>query len=87
MSGQAVHLVHVAAGYPQCRMVLADGFLVRPFEQAIHRAFGVVVELDLADPEPVGPRVAGVVGDLRDGLRWQLQVSWKSMNRGTAFSL
>jgi selenocysteine lyase/cysteine desulfurase len=35
-SGQAVHLVHVPAGYAQRGVVPADGFLVRPFEQAIH---------------------------------------------------
>jgi hypothetical protein len=40
----------------------ADGFLVRPFQQAIHRAVAVVVELDLADPELVGPCVAGLPG-------------------------
>jgi hypothetical protein len=30
-------------------MVLADGFLVWPFQQAIHLAVRVVVQLDLAD--------------------------------------
>jgi len=66
--------VHVAAGNAEGGVVLADGVLVRPFQQAVHLAFGVVVQLDLADAELVDPAVAGVGGDLRDGLGGQLEV-------------
>src|SRR5262252_3028942 len=73
-SGKAVHLVDVAARHAQGGVVLADGLFVRPVQQAIHLAPRVVVELDLAHTELVGPGVAGVVGDLRDGLGGQLQI-------------
>jgi hypothetical protein len=33
-----------------------------------------VVQLDLAHAELIGPGVAGVIGDLRDGLGRQLQI-------------
>jgi hypothetical protein len=55
-------------------VVLADGVLVRAFEQAVDLAVGVVEELELADAELVGLLVADVVGDLGDRLRGQLQV-------------
>jgi hypothetical protein len=48
-------------------VVVADSRLVRPVGQAVHLALGVVVELDLADAELIGPAAAGVLGDLRDG--------------------
>src|SRR5690242_10962079 len=73
-SGEAVHLVHVTAGNPERGVMLADRVLVRPVQQAVHVAVGVVVELDLAHAELVGLRVAGVLGDLLDRLRGQLQV-------------
>ena len=47
--------MYVTAGDFKRRMVLADGLLVRPFEQAINLALGIVVELDLANPELIGP--------------------------------
>jgi hypothetical protein len=40
-SGQAVHLVHIAAGHAKRGVVLADGVLVGPFEQAVHLAVGL----------------------------------------------
>ena len=80
-SGEAVHLVDVAAGDSQRGVVLADCFLVWAFKQAIHFPFGIVVQLDLAYAEPVGLRVAGVLSDLRDGLGGQLQIPVKAMNR------
>ena len=61
-------------GTPRGGVVLADGVFVRPFEQAVHLAVGVVGQLDLANAEPVGPGVAGVLGDLREGLGGQLQL-------------
>ena len=53
--------MHVAAGHAERGVVLADGVLVRPIEQAVHRPVGVVVQPGLADAEPVGPGVAAVV--------------------------
>jgi hypothetical protein len=73
-SGKAVHPVDVAARHIQRGVVLADGLFVRPVEQAVHLAPGVVVQLDLAHAELIGPAVAGVIGDLRDGLGGQLQI-------------
>jgi AcrR family transcriptional regulator len=73
-SGKAVHPMDVAAGHPQRGVVLADGLLVRPVEEAVHLAPGVVVQLDLAHAELIGRAVAGVIGDLRDGLGGQLQI-------------
>jgi hypothetical protein len=55
-------------------VVLADGFFVWPFKRALHLSFGVVVELDLPYAEPGGLGVAGVFGDLRDGLGGQFQI-------------
>jgi hypothetical protein len=55
-------------------VVLADGVLVRPFGQAVHLAAGVVVQLDLANAELVGPGLAGILGDLCDDPGGQLQV-------------
>src|ERR1700735_2848509 len=72
--GEAVDLVHVAAGHAEGGVVLADGVLVRRVEQAVRLPVGVVVQLDLADAEPVGAGAAGVLGDLREGLGGQLQV-------------
>jgi hypothetical protein len=82
---EAVYLVDVAAGHAQRGVVLADGLFVRPVEQAVHLAVVVVVELDLANPEPRTPsarvwRVSSAIcamasaGSFRSG--------WKSMNRG-----
>src|SRR6267154_6795443 len=73
-SGDAVHPVDGPAVHAERGVVLADRVLVRPVEQAVHLAVGVVVQLDLADAELVRPLVAGVVGDLRDGLGRQLEV-------------
>src|SRR5215469_2231448 len=73
-SGQAVYLVDVAAGHAERGVVGADGWLVRPVKQAVDPAVGVVVQLDLAHAELVGPGVARVVGDLRDRLSGQLQI-------------
>jgi hypothetical protein len=85
-SGKAVHPVDVAARHTQRGVMLVDGLFVRPVEQAVHLAPGVVVQLDLAHAELIGPAVAGVIGDLRDGLGGQLQISWKSMNRAMTCS-
>jgi hypothetical protein len=73
-SGKAVHPMDVAAGHPQRGVVLADGLLIRPVEEAVHLAPGVVVQLDLAHAELIGCAVAGVIGDLCDGLGGQLQI-------------
>src|SRR5205823_11692249 len=73
-SGDAVHPVDGPAAQPERGVVLADRVLVRPVEQAVHLAVGVVVQLDLADAELVRPLVAAVVGDLRDGFGRQLEV-------------
>ena len=73
-SGKAVHLVDVSARHAQRGVVLADGLFVWPVQQAVHLAAGVVVQLDLAHAELIGPGVAGVIGDLRDGLGGQLQI-------------
>jgi hypothetical protein len=67
--------VHIATGQPERGVVLPDGLLVRPFEQAVNLAVGVVVQLDLMHAEIVGPLMAGIVGDLRDGLGGQLQIA------------
>src|ERR1700722_8926601 len=55
-------------------MMSADGLFVWPLKQAVHLAPGVVVQLDLADAELVGFLVAGVLGDLSDGLWRQFQI-------------
>jgi hypothetical protein len=47
----------VAAVDAERGLVAADCFLVWAVEQAEDGAFGVVVELDLLDAEPVGPPV------------------------------
>src|SRR6266700_7348909 len=73
-SGDAVHPVDGPAVQAERGVVLADRVLVRPVEQAVHLAVGVVVQLDLADAELVRTLVAGVVGDLRDGLGRQLEI-------------
>jgi hypothetical protein len=73
-SGEAIHLVDVAAGDSQCGVVPADCSFVQTFMQAIHFPFRIVVQLDLAYAELAGLRVAGVLGDLRDGLGGQHQV-------------
>jgi hypothetical protein len=73
-TGEGLYPVHVAAGDAQGGMVAADGLFVGAFEQAIDHAVGVVVQLQLPDTELIGPRVAGVVGDLGDRLGGQLQV-------------
>ena len=57
-SGEAVCLMDMAAGHSERGVVLPDGVLVRPVEQAAHLPVGVVVQLGLADAEPVGPGVA-----------------------------
>jgi hypothetical protein len=61
---------------PPRRVVAADGFLVRPIQQAIHRAVAVVVELDLANPELVGPCVAGII---RRSARWPPRASFRCL--------
>jgi hypothetical protein len=66
--------VYIAAGHPERRVVRADGLFIRPLEQAVNLAVGVVVQLDLADSELICPGVAGVVSDLRDRLRGQFEV-------------
>jgi hypothetical protein len=66
--------VDVAARHSQRGVVLADGLLVRAVKQAVHLAPSVVVELDLAHAELIGPGVTRVLGDLRDGLGGQLQI-------------
>src|SRR5579872_6053867 len=63
-SGEAVDLVHVRAGDAERGVVLADGVLVGPVQQAVHLAVGVVVQLDLAHAELISGAVAGVLGDL-----------------------
>src|SRR6266568_6446323 len=73
-SGDAVHPVDGPAVHSDSGVVLADRVLVRPVEQAVHLAVGVVVQLDLAHAELVRPLVAGVVGDLRDGFGRQLEI-------------
>src|SRR3984957_16718306 len=73
-SGDAFDLRHLATGEPQGLVVLADGLLVGPFQQAVHLALGVVVELDLPYAELVGLHVPGVLSNLRDGLVWTPQV-------------
>ena len=73
-SGEGVDLVDVAAGDAEGGVVAADGFFVGAVEQAVNLAFGVVVELELADAELVGASVAGVVGDLVDRVGGQLQI-------------
>ena len=50
----------LAAGDSRRRVVLADGFFVWPFRQAVHRACGIVVQIDLADAELAGSGVACV---------------------------
>src|SRR5437763_5968727 len=81
-SGHAVHPVDGPAVHPQRGVVPADRVLVRPVEQAVHLAVGVVVQLDLADAELVRPLVAAVVGDLRDGFGRQLEISVEIQNLG-----
>src|SRR5271169_2243782 len=73
-SGEAVDLVHVCARDAERGVVLADGVLVGPVQQAVHLAVGVVVQLDLAHAELVGGAVTGVLADLRDGLGGQLEI-------------
>src|SRR5262249_20058300 len=70
-SGQAVYLMHVAAGHAKRGVVLADSLLVRAFEQAVDLALGVVVQLDLAHAKVIGPLVAGSGGGPRGRLRGQ----------------
>ena len=67
-------------------VVLADGVLVGPVQQAVHMALGVVVQLDLPHAELVGGAISGIFRDLRDGLGTQLQILVKCMNRGTSCS-
>jgi hypothetical protein len=52
-SGDALDLGYLAAGKPQCLVVPAYGLLVRPFQDAVHLAFEVVVQLNLAHAELV----------------------------------
>jgi hypothetical protein len=59
-SGDAVYLMDVAAGHPERGVVGADGLFVRAVEQAVDLAVVVVVQLDLAHAELVGPGVAGM---------------------------
>src|SRR5439155_23650786 len=73
-AGDAVDPVDGPAIHAERGVVLADRVLVRPVEQAVHLTVGVVVQLNLANAELVRPLVAGVVGDLRDGLGRQLEV-------------
>jgi len=56
-------LVDVSAGHAQRGVVRADGFCVWPVQHAAHLAFGVVVKLDLAHAELIGP---GPVAGSRD---------------------
>ena len=58
--------MYLAAGDAERGVGLADGALVRPVEQAVHLPVGVVIQLDLAYAEPVGPGVTGILGDLRE---------------------
>jgi len=55
-------------------MVVADGLLVRAFQEAVDLAVGVVVELDLPHAELVGGAVPRPLGDLEDGFGGQLEV-------------
>jgi hypothetical protein len=55
-------------------VMLADGVLIRPFQQAVDLAVGVVEQFDLAHPELVGGAFPGSAGDLVDGLGRKLQV-------------
>src|SRR5215467_12350373 len=71
---EAADLVDVAAGHAERRVVTNDRVLVRALEQAVHLPGWVVVQLDLPHAEHVGLVVAGIVGDLLDCLRRQLQV-------------
>src|SRR5262245_35964180 len=81
-SGQAVHPMDVAARHSQRGVVLADGLFVGAVKQAVHRASGVVVQLDLAHAELIGPGVTRVLGDLGDGLGGQFQVLVKVHESG-----
>src|ERR1700749_511656 len=67
-SGDSVHPVDGPAVHAERGVVLADRVLVGPVEEAVHLALRVVVQLNLPDAELVRALVAGVVGNLRDGL-------------------
>src|SRR3984885_5924549 len=73
-SEEAVHAMHVAAGNIEGLMMVADGLLVRSFQEAIDLAVGVVVELNLPHAELVGGAVPRSLGYLVDGILRQLQI-------------
>src|ERR1017187_3612773 len=73
-SEQAVHAVHFTTGDVQRLVMLADCLLVRPVEEAVTLAVGVVIELNLPYTELVGSSVPRSLGYLVDGFVWQLQV-------------
>src|SRR5262249_1553465 len=67
-------LMNITTWDIESRVMLADRFLVRSFEQAIHLAVGVVEQLDLADAEFVCYPVARSLRYLIDGLLRKFQV-------------
>ena len=69
-----VDLVNVAARDAERLVVFADRVLVRPFEQAVDLAVGVVVKLDLPDAELVGGALPCSLRDLVDAFGGKLQV-------------
>ena len=73
-SEQAVDLMHLTAGNVERRVMLTDGFLVRPLKQAVDLPISVVEQLDLSHPELVGHAVSGSLRDLVDRLLRQLEV-------------
>ena len=65
-------------------VVLADRVFVGSLEQAVHLPLRVVVQLNLPHAELIRSLVAGVVGDLRDGVGRQLEVkSFAAPTSGT----
>ncbi len=71
---QAVYLVHVTARDMQRRMMLADGLLIRAFQQGLNLALVIVVKLDLPDAELIGDTVPRSLGYLVNSLARKLQV-------------
>ena len=60
--------MHLTAGNVERRVMLTDGFLVRPLKQAVDLPVSVVEQLDLPHPELVGHAVSGSLRDLVDRL-------------------
>src|ERR1700728_291199 len=55
-------------------MMVADGLLIRSFQEAVDLAVGVVIKLNLPHAELVGCAVPRSLGYLVDGILRQLQV-------------